>query len=80
MRSTSIACAILLGAVSATPALANMCFTDSGRTCATGMPIDGYCMCGNEGGTVVPPGNQKKAQRPPPPSTSAVPPTSTAPQ
>ena len=65
MRSTLIACTFLLGAVSAAPALANMCRTDSGRTCATGMPVDGYCMCGNEGGTVVA-GHQKKAQRPPP--------------
>ena len=70
MRSMLIACAFLLGAVSAAPALANICRTDSGRTCATGMPVDGYCMCGNEDGTVVA-GHQashpqKKAQRPPP--------------
>ena len=70
MRSMLIACAFLLGAVPAAPALANMCRTDSGRTCATGMPVDGYCMCGNEDGTVVA-GHQashpqKKAQRPPP--------------
>ena len=69
MRSTLIACTLLLGAVSAAPALANMCRTDSGRTCATGMPVDGYCMCGNEDGTVVaghPASHQKKAQHPPP--------------
>jgi hypothetical protein len=69
MRSTLIACTFLLGAVSAAPALANMCRTDSGRTCATGMPVDGYCMCGNEDGTVVAghqASHQKKAQHPPP--------------
>jgi hypothetical protein len=47
MRSTVIAYTFLLGAVSAAPALANMCVADSGRRCATGMPVDGYCMCGN---------------------------------
>jgi hypothetical protein len=66
MRSTLIGCAFLLSAVSAAPALANMCLTDSGRRCATGMPVDGYCMCGTEGGTVVRPGHQEQAQRPPP--------------
>ncbi len=39
------------------PALANMCQADGGLTCATGMPIDGYCECTSHGvtrgGTVV---------------------------
>jgi hypothetical protein len=65
MRSKILACAFLLGAVSASPAFANMCRADTGRTCATGMPVDGYCMCGNAEGTVVS-GVQKKAQRPAP--------------
>lgn len=75
MKSKLIACAFLLGAVSAAPAWANMCLTDSGRrTCATGMPIDGYCMCGNEGGTVIAPGHRERAQRPPPPDRPPPPP------
>ena len=52
MRSPLFACAFFAIAA-ATPALANMCRTDAGKTCATGMPIDGFCMCGNDGGTVV---------------------------
>lgn len=64
MRSVLTACAVLLGAVSAVPALANMCISDSGRRCATGMPVDGYCMCGNEGGTVV--GPHQVGMQPPP--------------
>jgi len=69
MKATLTACAFLLGAMSAAPALAaNMCLTDSGRrTCGTGMPIGGYCMCGNEGGTVMAPGHHERAERPPPP-------------
>ncbi len=74
MRFTLAACAFLLGAASAVPALANMCRTDSGRTCATGMPVDGFCMCGNEGGSVISLGYKKEhrpplppAHRPPPP-------------
>lgn len=64
MRSMVIACAFLFGAASAAPALANMCRTDSGRSCPTGMPVDGYCMCGNQDGTVAPSSYQKKTQRP----------------
>jgi hypothetical protein len=77
MRSSLAACAFFLGAMSAVPALANMCVSDSGRRCATGMPVDGYCMCGNEGGTVVgphqtampsaPPPNYAPSYNPPPP-------------
>ncbi|HEX4368232.1 MAG TPA: hypothetical protein VH023_15450 [Rhodopila sp.] len=75
MKVTLTACAFLLGALSATPALANMCLTDSGRrTCGTGMPIGGYCMCGNEGGTVMPPGGHDRAYRPPPPDRPPPPP------
>jgi hypothetical protein len=45
-----IACALC---AFAGPTSANVCKTDSGKTCATGMPIEGYCMCGDEGGTVA---------------------------
>ena len=38
-------------------AAANICRADNGVTCATGMPIDGYCECHArgevQGGTVV---------------------------
>jgi hypothetical protein len=75
MRSIFIACAFFAGAVSTAPALANMCRTDSNRTCPTGMPADGYCMCGNEGGTVVTSDHPKfKAQRPASAPHSAAPP------
>jgi hypothetical protein len=43
-------CALL--AALAGPALANTCRTDAGKTCATGMPVEGYCECGGQGGTV----------------------------
>jgi hypothetical protein len=65
MRSTLVAYAFLFSTVSAAPALANTCRTDSGRTCATGMPVDGYCMCGKEGGTVEAGHQKKKTQHPP---------------
>jgi hypothetical protein len=64
MRSTLLAFAFL--AAVASPALANMCRTDTGKTCSTGMPIDGYCMCGDVGGTVVG-GTQSRPIHPPPP-------------
>jgi len=67
MRSKVIACALFLGAVTAAPAFANMCLSDTGRRCPTGMPVDGYCMCGNEGGTVVASSAQKSQQRAPAP-------------
>jgi hypothetical protein len=48
---------IALATLSGGAALANMCQTDH-LTCATTMPIDGYCQCTSrgmaEGGTVVP--------------------------
>jgi len=61
----------LLSAALAAPALANMCRADTGRTCATGMPVDGYCMCGSAGGTVVASAHPKKAQSLPTSDTSA---------
>jgi len=67
MRSTLLACAFFAAAVFADPAWANVCRTDSGRTCATGMPIDGYCMCGNEGGRVVSGAARTRTQTPAPP-------------
>jgi hypothetical protein len=57
-----------VGGLSAMPAMARVCLTDSGRrTCATGMPVDGYCMCGDEGGTVMPDGYRMTSRRPMPP-------------
>lgn len=53
MTRILLACTLLAGVAFAAPANANVCRTDGGRTCATGMPIDGYCQCGTEGGTVV---------------------------
>ena len=69
MRLTVLACAFLAAAAFAGPAFANMCRTDSGRTCGTGMPVDGYCMCGDEGGTVMggPPPHRYMPPPPPPP-------------
>jgi hypothetical protein len=61
------ACLVFVAAMSAVPALANMCRTDSGRMCATGMPVDGYCRCGQEGGTVMPTDHVERRHRPPPP-------------
>ena len=68
MRSMLVACAFLATAAAfAGPAGANTCRTDSGRTCATEMPIDGYCTCGNEGGTVVSGAASTRTQTPAPP-------------
>jgi hypothetical protein len=58
MRNTGYLALALLAAATIVdgPAFANTCQTDT-MTCATNMPIDGYCECtsrGNtEGGTVV---------------------------
>ncbi len=57
---TMTAAFLALAALAGGPALAaNMCQTDH-LTCATTMPVDGYCECqtqgATEGGTVVPPG------------------------
>ncbi len=53
MTRILLACTLLAGIGLARPANANVCQTDSGKTCATGMPIEGYCECSGQGGTVV---------------------------
>ncbi len=53
MTRILLACTLLAGLAAAAPANANVCRTDAGKTCATGMPIDGYCECSGQGGTVV---------------------------
>ena len=53
MTRILLACTLLAGVALAGPANANVCRTDNGRTCATGMPLEGYCECNGQGGTVV---------------------------
>ena len=52
------ACAILAVALPGSATAANMCQADGGLTCATTMPLDGYCECtahrSTQPGTVVP--------------------------
>jgi hypothetical protein len=64
MRFTGyLAFAFLAAALTGGPAYANMCRTDN-LTCATTMPVGGYCECtshGNtEGGTVL---NRSESRR-----------------
>ena len=48
-----LACAIVAGAVlpGGSALAANMCRADGGLTCATTMPIGGYCECTARGNT-----------------------------
>jgi hypothetical protein len=58
MRIKYVLGSALLAAGFAAPAAhANMCRVDSGASCASGMPLGGYCECNirgqNFGGTIV---------------------------
>lgn len=64
MTRILLACTLLAGVALAGPANANVCRTDAGKTCATGMPIEGYCECNGQGGTVVEAATMRHATRP----------------
>ena len=53
MRSFLIRVLLATAALAGGPASANTCRTDSGKICPTGMPVEGYCECAGQGGTVV---------------------------
>lgn len=67
MRTSAFfACLVAIATIAGGPALANTCQADDGTTCATGMPIDGYCQCHVHGmtkdGTVIPAAQQRSSR------------------